>query len=120
MRWRKKMSESQIERDKNRRTQFEKILAQMPEVGKHVGAMEEAAYKDGALDGKTKRLMALAIALEVGYENCTLGQANFAIDLGVTKDEILETLGVVISVRGTTGIAESLKIIQMLDEMGKL
>ena len=114
------MSLSVIERDKNRRAQLEKILTQMPEVKEHIGGMEQAAYKDGALDEKTKRLMALAIALGVGCENCTLGQVSNALNLGATKDEILETLGVVISMRGTTGVAESLKIIQMLDEMEKL
>jgi len=37
-----------------------------------------------------------------------------------TKEEILETLGVVISMRGTTGVGESLRVIQLLDELGKL
>ncbi len=114
------MSESQMERDKNRRTQLDKIFTQMPEVMNHVMALAGSTYKDGALDGKTKRLMALAIALGVGCENCTLGQTNHALDQGATKDEILETLGVVISMRGTTGVAESLKIVQLLEEMGKL
>nr|WP_320192629.1 carboxymuconolactone decarboxylase family protein [uncultured Desulfobacter sp.] len=114
------MKESPIEKDKNRREQLKKLLTQMPAVGRHVGAMEKTAYADGALNEKTKRLMALAIALGVGCENCILGQANAAIAQGATKEEILETLGVVISMRGTTGVAESLKIIQMLDETGKL
>jgi len=114
------MSESPIEKDRNRRAQLEKIMTQLPEVRKHLGGLVEATYKDGALDEKTKRLMSLAIALGVGCENCTLGQVNAALDLGATKDEILETLEVVISMRGTTGVAESLKIIQLLDEMKKL
>nr|WP_319394384.1 carboxymuconolactone decarboxylase family protein [uncultured Desulfobacter sp.] len=114
------MKESPIEKDKNRREQLKKLLVQMPDVGRHVGAMDKTAYADGALNTKTKRLMALAIALGVGCENCILGQANAALSQGATKEEILETLGVVISMRGTTGVAESLKIIQMLDEMDKL
>lgn len=115
-----KMSESQIEKDKNRRTQLKKAVTQMPGVLEHVMALGESAYKDGALDAKTKRLMSLAIALGVGCENCILGQSKYALEQGATKEEILETLGVVISMRGTTGVGESLKIIQMLDEMGKL
>jgi len=43
-----------------------------------------------------------------------------ALDAGATREEILETLSVVVSMRGTTGIAESLRVVKLLDEMGKL
>jgi len=36
------------------------------------------------------------------------------------KDEISETLFVVVSMRGTTGVAESLRVVQLLDELRKL
>jgi len=36
------------------------------------------------------------------------------------KDKILETLSVMVSMRGTTGGAESLRVVQLLDELGKL
>jgi len=39
---------------------------------------------------------------------------------GATREEVLETIGVVISIRGTTGLAEFYKVIQLLDELGKL
>ena len=79
-----------------------------------------SAYKDGAIDSKTKRLMAMAIALGAGCRNCVLGQAMGALDLGATREEFLETISVVVSMRGTTGVAESLRVIQLLDELGKL
>ncbi|WP_163351814.1 carboxymuconolactone decarboxylase family protein [Desulfovibrio sp. JC010] len=114
------MSESQIEKNEKRKENLGKFLETMPEAGKNVIEMVEIAYKDGAIDSKTKRLMALGIGLAVGCENCTLGQATGAIELGATKEEILETIQVVISMRGTTGAAESLKVIQLLDELEKL
>jgi AhpD family alkylhydroperoxidase len=80
----------------------------------------DEAYKPGALNTKTKRLMALAIALAVGCTNCILGQTNRALDAEATKEEILETLSVVMSMRGTTGMAESLRVIKILEEKGKL
>ena len=80
----------------------------------------DEAYKNGALSSKTKRLMALALALGVGCTNCILGQTNRALDAGGTKEEILETLSVVVSMRGTTGIAESLRVIKLLEELRKL
>jgi AhpD family alkylhydroperoxidase len=64
--------------------------------------------------------MALAIALGAGCTNCILMQANQALEEGATKEEVLETLAVVASIRGTTGIAESLRVIKLLDELGRL
>ncbi|GEM_PF-4909270 len=39
---------------------------------------------------------------------------------GATREEILETLQVVISIRGTTGVGESLRVVQFLEELGEL
>lgn len=114
------MAESQLELDKNRRKNLGRFLEAMPELAKQLGAQVEEAYKDGALDAKTKRLMAMALALGAGCRNCVLGQAMGALDQGASREEMLETIGVVVSMRGTTGVAESLRIIQLLDELEKL
>lgn len=114
------MSESQVELNSNRMKQLGRFLEAMPELAKQIGAHVNEAYKDGALDTKTKRLMAMAIALGAGCRNCVLGQATAALDQGATREEMLETIAVVTSMRGTTGVAESLRVIQLLDELGKL
>jgi len=114
------MSESQVALNENRMKNLGKFLKAMPDMAKTIGAQVNEAYKDGAIDSKTKRLMAMAIALGAGCRNCVLGQAMAALDQGATKEEFLETLAVVTSIRGTTGVAESLRVIQLLDEMGKL
>ena len=80
----------------------------------------EIAYKEGALSSKVKRLIALSAALKVGCTNCILAQTEKALAEGATKDEILETLQVIIAIGGTTGIAESLRVIKFLDELGHL
>ena len=80
----------------------------------------EIAYEEGALSSKVKRLIALAAALKVGCTNCILAQTEKALAAGATKDEILETLQVIIAIGGTTGIAESLRVIKFLDELGHL
>ncbi len=41
------------------------------------------------------------------------------MELGATREEVLETIGVVVAIRGTTGLAESYKVIQLLEELGK-
>ena len=80
----------------------------------------EEAYKEGALSKKVKRLIAMAAALKVGCTNCILAQTEKALDEGATKDEIIETLQVLIAIGGTTGIAESLRVLKFLDELGHL
>ena len=113
------MSENQRELNRNRKKQLGRFLEQMPSLAMQLGEQVNEAYKDGAIDGKTKRLMALALALGAGCRNCVLGQAEAALALGATKEEFLETIGVVVSMRGTTGVAESLRVIQFLDELDK-
>ena len=80
----------------------------------------EMAYKEGALSSKVKRLIALAVGLKVGCTNCILAQTENALNEGATRDEILETLQVLIAMGGTTGIAESLRVIKFLDELERL
>jgi AhpD family alkylhydroperoxidase len=113
------MSENQTGLNNNRKKQLERFMGLMPDMGSQIGAQMEEAYKEGAIDRKTKYLMAMAIALGAGCRNCVLGQAEAALDMGATKVEFLETIAIVCSMRGTTGLAESLRVIQFLDESGK-
>jgi AhpD family alkylhydroperoxidase len=93
---------------------------QMPEVMAPELEKWDAVYKDGALSNKTKRLMALAIALRARCEMCIIGQTMRSLEAGATKQEIIETIGVNMAMSGTTGIAEGLRVIKLLEEMGKL
>ena len=112
--------ESQIELNKDRMALLDKFKEALPDLAVPQSAVGEVVYKDGALIGKVKRLIALAIALRVGCTNCILAQTMRALEAGATKDEILETLSVEVAMSGTTGIAESLRVIKLLDELGKL
>ena len=92
----------------------------MPELTSAEWDLLEIAYRDGALSVKVKRLMALAIALRAACTNCILAQTKHALDAGATKEEILETISVEVAMSGTTGVAESLRVIKLMDELGKL
>jgi AhpD family alkylhydroperoxidase len=112
--------ESQLELDKNRMKQRDKFAELLPDVWGALRGLTAEVYKDGALSCKVKRLMSLALALGAGCRNCILAQTMYALENEATKDEILETLSVVVSMRGTTGVAESVRVIQLLDELGEL
>lgn len=114
------MPENQVELNNNRKKQIEKFFDSMPDTAGQIVAQMDAAYKDGAIDRKTKHLMALAIALGVGCRNCVLAHTEAALKFGATKEEFLETISIVTSMRGTTGVAESVRVLQFLDELEKL
>ena len=66
------------------------------EVMKHFAAIAQAALAPGALDAKTKELIALAIGVSVRCDDCIAFHAKAASEQGATRDEVLETLGMAI------------------------
>ena len=112
--------ESQLELEGERVKLVDKLRQALPDLMTREAAVVDGVYKDGALSHKVKRLIALAIALRAGCTNCILAQTKHALNAGATKDELLETISVEVVMSGTTGVAESLRVIKLLDELGKL
>jgi alkylhydroperoxidase/carboxymuconolactone decarboxylase family protein YurZ len=110
--------ESQLEINQNRLKLLEKFNQELPDLMVPESAKWDIVYKDGALTCKVKRLIALGIALRARSVNCIVAQTT-ALEAGATKEEILETISVNVAMSGTTGIAESLKVLKLLDELGK-
>ncbi len=67
-----------------------------PEVMKAFSSLALSALKPNALDGKTKELIALAIGIAVHCDDCIAFHVKAALQLGATREEILETLGMAI------------------------
>ena len=63
-------------------------------------AMAAAATKDGALDKKTKELIALAIGVSTRCDGCIGFHTKALIDLGVSREEFEETLSMAIYMGG--------------------
>lgn len=112
--------ESQVELNEERLKMREKLKQQLPDVYGGFQSVIDGVYKDGAISTKVKRLMALAIALSVDCTNCILAQAKHAQIAGASREEFLETISVAMAMRGTTGVAGSLRLIKFLDELGVL
>jgi AhpD family alkylhydroperoxidase len=112
--------ESQVKLDEERVGLLEKFKQNLPETYAAESGVIAAVYKDGALSVRVKRLMALAIALRLGCTNCILGQTKLALEQGATREEILETISVNVAMSGTTGYAEALRVLKLLDELGIL
>jgi len=112
--------ESQLQLNEERLRLLDRLKQLSPDLTGAEWNVLDIVYKDGALSRKVKRLLALGIALHAGCTNCILAQTKQALDAGATKDEILETISVEVAMSGTTGIGESLRVIKLLDELGKL
>ena len=93
-----------------------KMEAAIPDLWKGYLTMHKAAYSDGALSAKVKHLMGLAVGLRVGCERCILNHTKAAINVGATRDEILETLKVGITMGGSPAIGFAWYLNKYLDE----
>jgi AhpD family alkylhydroperoxidase len=63
-------------------------------------AMAQAATKDGALDKKTKELIALAIGVSTRCDGCIGFHSEALVKLGATREEFEETLGMAVYMGG--------------------
>ncbi|MGB0697088.1 MAG: carboxymuconolactone decarboxylase family protein [Rhodospirillaceae bacterium] len=72
----------------------------IPETMAGFSALAQGATKDGALDKKTKELIALAIGVALRCDGCIGFHVKALIDLGATKQEIEEALGMSVYMGG--------------------
>lgn len=72
----------------------------IPDTMSGFSAMAQAAGKDGALDKKTKELIALAIGIATRCDGCIGFHMEALVRLGATKAEIEECLGMAIYMGG--------------------
>lgn len=79
------------------------LRALIPGVYEGFGGLHSAAFADGAVDRKTKELIALAIAISVRCDGCIASHARGAAQHGATEAEVAETIGVAISMNGGPG-----------------
>jgi len=67
--------------------------------------IREEAYKDGEIPGKYKVLMALNISAIIKCEPCVEMYAQKAFEIGVRKEELIESLNVTMAMGGCPGEA---------------
>lgn len=67
-----------------------------PDVMAGFSAMAKAATANGALDTKTKELIALAIGVAVRCNPCIAFHAKAAVRAGASRDEVMETLAMAV------------------------
>ena len=72
----------------------------IPDVYKGWAELNNAVFDDGALDRRTKELIALAIGVADGCDGCIASHGQAAARAGATRQEAAEAIGVSFLMRG--------------------
>jgi AhpD family alkylhydroperoxidase len=79
----------------------EKLLADNNLVIKRIFNLDTNAYAEGALDVKTKELLGLVASTVLRCDDCIKYHLETSYKHGVTKEEMMETMGIATLVGGT-------------------
>jgi len=90
-----------------------------PEVMKSFGDLGRAATADGVLDKKTKELIALALSIGARCEPCIGFHMQTLVKLGVTRQEVAETLGVATYMGGGPSLMYAAHAIAAFEELAR-
>jgi AhpD family alkylhydroperoxidase len=77
-----------------------KLRKDIPETMQAFSALAQAATRDGALDKKSKELIALALGVAARCEGCIGFHTEALVRLGATRQEVEETLGMAVYMGG--------------------
>lgn len=80
------------------------------------GHLHTQTMGDGALSSKTKELVALGIAISVRCEGCIAYHVYNCLEAGASRPEILEVIGVAISMGGGPSAVYGCEALQALDQ----
>jgi len=80
--------------------ELKKLRKDIPETTQGFSALAKAATSNGALDRKTKELIALAIGIATRCDGCIGFHTEALVRLGATRQEVEETLGMAVYMGG--------------------
>ena len=92
------------------------VRAGAPDVMKGFSALAQAALKAGALDQKTKELIALAISVATRCDGCIAFHAEAAVKQGASRDEVLETMGMAIYMGAGPSVMYAAQAVEAYDQ----
>ena len=93
------------------------LAAEAPEVMDGFTKLHEASTDDGALDKKTKELIALAIGITVRCDGCIAYHVHDAVDAGASRRELIETIGVAVMMGGGPSVVYGCEALQAIDQL---
>ncbi|MEX0286586.1 MAG: carboxymuconolactone decarboxylase family protein [Paracoccaceae bacterium] len=91
------------------------LSKEIPQTVKGFNQMGTAAKTSGALDEKTKEIMALGIAIATRCDSCIGFHVKSLIRLGLTREELCEALAMATYMGGGPSYAYSAKALKAYD-----
>ncbi len=88
----------------------------IPSTMRGFAACADGAKEGGALDHKTKELMAVALAVATRCDGCIGFHVRGAVKAGATRQELMETLGVAIMMGGGPSTIYGAYAVQAYDQ----
>ena len=95
-----------------------KLRKGIPEVMQGFNATAQAAGKAGALDEKTKELIAMALSVAARCDPCLGYHAKALVRLGATRAEVEEMLGMCVYMGGGPSLMYAAAAIAAYEEFG--
>ena len=110
------MKKNYIDITKRISGELRKLRQDTPDTMKAFSTLAQAAGRDGALDRKTKELIALAIAIATRCDGCIGFHMEALVRLGATRQEVEETLGMTIYMGGGPSLMYAADAISAFEE----
>jgi len=100
------------------RTRMNNRIAEVDHLGiKRFFNLDTAAYKDGALDAKTKELLGLVASCVLRCNDCIDYHLIQCVDLGCTDAELYDALNVALVVGGSIFIPHLRHAVETIDTL---
>ena len=111
------MSELVKEFNDYRSKMNEKLLADNNKIVKRIFNLDTNAYAAGALDVKTKELLGLVASAVLRCDDCVKYHLETAYKEGVTKEEMMEAMGIATLVGGTIVVPHLRRAYEFWEEL---
>jgi AhpD family alkylhydroperoxidase len=93
------------------------ILADNNKIIKRIFNLDTNAFTEGVLDVKTKELLGLTASAVLRCDDCIKYHLSTAYNLGLSKEEVVEALGIATLVGGTIVIPHLRKAYEFWDAL---
>lgn len=113
------MTDSYTQVTQHLSTELSKMRKEMPDVMNGFSQLAQAALKEGALDKKTKELIAMALAVANRCPGCIGFHAQALIKLEASREEFLEMLGMAIYMGGGPSLMYAAEALSAFEEFSK-
>lgn len=91
---------------------------QAPDIAAGFGGMYQRLMGEGALSIREKELLALAIGMAIRCEPCVFAHVEKAVKAGATREQLIETAGVVVAMQGGPGYVHVPELLDAMEALG--